>query len=405
MTDFSQYEVTPNAAPASPVAASPINGDFSQYEVKPENVSLGPTTGIADHDESDRFTQEDPGANWLEKSWNFLNKPLTESLFGWGQYREGAGGFERGAEKVLSGLTTPLSLGLMAAFAPAGLLEGVAGTTLKEGLVEGGTLLGDDLIGNGLAAAGKVENYAKAVDAAKKAQMAGTSIADAVSSATGGGLQYQEFLNFGQFLRGQGMQETDMLSESLARRMASQGLRKVGATPGQALRIAKSTETMINMGFGVQQLHGAIYAYPRMFDLMSQGDYDGAAEYMVEGTVGTVFGGLGVAHGLHSIEDVLPTLNEKNALALSDETEGIKKVFGAMTGDLEASRAKIYNRKRQHMVGLMELAGVDVSAGLRDRVPFLDEEETRLQELQKLDKANNISGKEIDELKSLRAKK
>ena len=46
-------------------------------------------------------------------------------------------------------------------------------------------------------------------------------------------------------------------------------------------------------GFGVQQVHGAIYAYPRVADLLSKGDYDDAAEYMVDAGQGLSLGCLG----------------------------------------------------------------------------------------------------------------
>ena len=332
----------------------------------------------ADHDESDRFTQDDPGANWLEKSWSFANKPLTESLLGWGLYRHGAGGIERAVEKTASGLFTPLSAAMFAAFAPAGVAEGVAGSLLKEGLTEGGGFLGEEAL-DGVTAAQKVESYARAVDAAKKAQISGNSIQSAVEST---GLQYQEYKNYGQYLRNQGLQETDILGSNLARRFASQGLRKVGVTPNQAVRIAKGAETLVNAGFGIQMVKGAIYAFPRAADLLSQGDYDGAAEYLTEGGLGTVFGTLGVAHGLASIGDIVPSLNEKEALPISDQTEAFNKVFNHMQGDITASQVQIADRKRSHLIGLMEIAGVDVPAGLRRRLEFTGGDEARMSELQ-----------------------
>ena len=267
-----------------------------------------------------------------------------------------------------------------AAFAPAGIAEGVAGSLLKDGLTEGGNLLGETAL-DGISASTKVENYIKAVAASKKAQLAGTGIADAVESATGGGLGYQEFLNYGQYLRNQGLQETDVLNEGLARRVASQGLRKAGVGPGQALRIAKGAETLVNAGFGVQMVQGALYAYPRVLDLMSKGDYDDAAEYMIEGTAGAALGTLGIAHTLYSIGDIVPGLNEKNHLALSDETETLKKVFNRMDGDLASTQVQIAARKRLHIVGLMEAAGLNVPSGLLDRIPFTEEEQAQFDKL------------------------
>lgn len=50
----------------------------------------------------------------------WFNKPVTTSLFGVGEYRQGAGGIERGVEKFGSSLLSPLSLGLMVATAGLG---------------------------------------------------------------------------------------------------------------------------------------------------------------------------------------------------------------------------------------------------------------------------------------------
>src|SRR6266850_994694 len=45
---------------------------------------------------------------------SFLSRPLT-TYFGIPEYREGAGGIEKGVEKTLSALTSPVSLGLLIA--------------------------------------------------------------------------------------------------------------------------------------------------------------------------------------------------------------------------------------------------------------------------------------------------
>ena len=398
----SQTQSQPQAASPTPAASPSLSdgGDEFAKFVASQGNSQAPSessrTGSyvpSEHDESDRFTQEDPGANWLQKAWSFGNKPLTESLFGWGDYRHGAGGFERGTEKILSGLTSPLSLVMLAAFAPAGALEGVAGSALKEGLTQGGSLLGEEAL-DAVSAASKVESYAKAVQAAKDAQLSGNSIEQATSKF----LPYQEFLNYGQYLKNQGMKETDILGESLARRVASQSLRKVGLTDQKALQVAKGAETLVNAGFGVQQLTGAIYAYPRVMDLLSQGDYDDAAEYMVEAGAGTIFGTLGLAHGLHSISDIVPSVNEKFNLPLSDEAVVIERALGNMRGEIGNAQSLAADQARGHLADIMELANVPVPAGLRKRVPFLPEEQTRLDDLENLGVLNKQQKQELQDL-------
>jgi len=322
--------------------------------------------GAKKHDESDRFTEPDPNANWLEKSWSFLNKPLTESIFGWGQYRSGAGGLERGVEKIASGLTSPLSLGLLAAFAPAGIVEGVAGSALKEGLIEGADALGGEALDT-TAASLKVENYAKAMQAAKKAEVGWGpgAIEKAVYDSTGGSMPYQEFKNFGEYLKGLGLRDTDMLNESLARRVASSGLRKAGLTADKALNVAKGAETLVNAGFGIQQIHGAIYAYPRVMDLLSKGDYDDAAEYMVEAGAGTVFGGLGLAHSLYSVHDLIPGVNEKSQLAINDENKMLQRLVGRTDGEIADALNNNNNRMREMQAKSLDAIDHPVPANLK----------------------------------------
>src|SRR5215831_1751788 len=70
--DFSDIYKQPtapktNTYPGFPSAPSGPGGgmDFSDIYGAPRIE--------AQHDESDRFSQDDPGANWLEKSWSFAN--------------------------------------------------------------------------------------------------------------------------------------------------------------------------------------------------------------------------------------------------------------------------------------------------------------------------------------------
>src|SRR6266481_9875561 len=54
----------------------------------------------------DQSQASDTNAPWYEKTWDWANKPLIDL------HRQGATGFEAGAEDVLSGLTSPLSISL-----------------------------------------------------------------------------------------------------------------------------------------------------------------------------------------------------------------------------------------------------------------------------------------------------
>src|SRR5579883_788033 len=63
---------------------------------------------------------------WYGKTWDWLNKPLFDF------HREGAGGFESGVEDVLSGLTSPLSIGLTVGTLGSGTALRALGIGAKE---------------------------------------------------------------------------------------------------------------------------------------------------------------------------------------------------------------------------------------------------------------------------------
>jgi hypothetical protein len=69
------------------------------------------------------------------KAWNFLNTPLTQTLFDWNSHREGAGGIEAGVEYFASNLTTPLSVGLA--------IGTLGASSLESGLVAAGETVGE----------------------------------------------------------------------------------------------------------------------------------------------------------------------------------------------------------------------------------------------------------------------
>jgi hypothetical protein len=339
----------------SPKQNSPVSN--------PENGNPNPEA----HDESDRFTQDDPNDNWLEKGWHTANKPLTESLLGWGQYRQGAGGLERGVEKVLSGLTSPLSLVTMAAFAPAGIVGSVGGSLLKEGLMEeGGAILGEAM--DAANAGATVEKYAGAVSAATKARVAGQSINEAVTNA---GMTPTNFEKMGEFLRSNGLQESDLLKEGTVRRVAAQGLYKAGMSAQGAVSIAKGAETLVNAGFAAQQIQGAVYSLPRFADLMEHGQYDEASEYLVTGGASALFGALGAAHSLKSIDTLVPGLNEKNNLPLTQGTQNIMNVVKARDAAMNAGVVKFNTLSKALQRSMFNLAGVEVPESLQEDGTFL----------------------------------
>src|ERR1700721_4204903 len=76
---------------------------------------------------------QDSSQPLYKRAWDWANTPLTESLCGLPEERAGAGGFERGVEHIVSGLTSPLSVALTAAtFGTGGLIESAGASALRE---------------------------------------------------------------------------------------------------------------------------------------------------------------------------------------------------------------------------------------------------------------------------------
>lgn len=127
--DTTLAKLSPNSAPTqNAVDSTPAENPFGQSQIQ-----------------DDRLGEDLP----------WYSRPLLTHL-GIGQYREGATGIEKGAEKFASGLLTPLNIGLMLATGGLGALAegaGIAATTAAAPAV-GEALAGSEVAGglSGLAA-------------------------------------------------------------------------------------------------------------------------------------------------------------------------------------------------------------------------------------------------------------
>lgn len=115
-----------NDAPAVATTNTGSQGDFFSQV-------LG--GGAPQQQQTDQTTQDSTGGDEGERMGegeSVFTRPLTTYL-GIPEYRQGAGGVERGVEKFLSGLTSPLSLGLMLVTGGlGGLAEAGAATGAEE---------------------------------------------------------------------------------------------------------------------------------------------------------------------------------------------------------------------------------------------------------------------------------
>ena len=251
---------------------------------------------------------QDDTQPWYKRAGDWLDTPITESIFGLPETRPGAGGFERGVEHIASGLTSPLSIGLTAAtFGTGGLLESAGMTALKQS----GEFTAEEL--PQILKAAKV-----AVDTYKAVPEGATAVADAVRDA---GVDPALWNRAQSFLHDTAhLTEHDLLGGNLMERGAFQILHKVAPDLPVAatVRAAKTANTMLNAGFTFQQLESASAMSPRFLDAIKEGDSDKAWEYGTEMFASGTLGILGASHALHSAGELFKPLIENDAFRPND---------------------------------------------------------------------------------------
>jgi hypothetical protein len=137
----SAYLTSAQPSLASSSSAPPASGFGSAYSSPSPQTQEIPNNGNS----SAPPLASDPDEPWYKKVWDFANTPLTEQ-FGIPSEREGAGGFERAAEHIVSGLTSPLSIALTVATLPFGGEGGLlAGAGESAALRETGAFTAEEI--------------------------------------------------------------------------------------------------------------------------------------------------------------------------------------------------------------------------------------------------------------------
>jgi hypothetical protein len=381
-------------APTSTPGAADLSSIWGGGSARPDNGQ--PAQPI-------QHVYQDPNQSWYKRAWDFAQTPITESLFGMPEEREGAGGLERGIEHIASGFTSPLSLALTAAtFGTGSLIESAGATALKEaglstaeiadavkgsqaalgalkeaksvdpviqqaleagghdlGLLDRARKLvsplnrdaefGSSAIQNALKESGKfspeeLEALGKAGDAVAEAKAGFHPVEDAVRET---GADVDVWKRAQKALYDNGLTEQDLLSKNMLENGAFQVLRHtipdlpVAATA----RMAKTANAVLNAGFTLQQFETAAAMSPRFLDALKEGDTDKAWEYGTEAFAGGALGILGTPHALHAAGELFKPLLETDKFRPNDE-------FLAM------DRAN-KEREVQHAVGEQESINLD----------------------------------------------
>lgn len=300
---------------------TPLETPETPFQAASQTDSLGFRV-VNQPTEPPSTNQPPPDEGFLKKSWRVINTPLSESLFGLPESRQGAGGLERAGEKILSGFTSPLSLLLtIGTLGTGGFIESAGANLLKDTLMAGADGL------DAAAAADKVAQFEKAAQAATTAyKTTGQSVKDAVEST---GMDYNEFRSLGNTLYDKGLKESDLLGGNIIQRGLSASLRSLpGMDAVTAQKLAKYTQLGMDAGFTGQQLHTAVQTVPQVFDALKDGRYDDALEYATEGAVSGTLGLIGASHALNQAGETFGSLNEREALRPSEENQKLNKTFG-----------------------------------------------------------------------------
>lgn len=122
----------PAPAAAAPPAPTPSNDPWATAFQNPAQPTLSAdpwSTAFGSAPEAPARPKDEP-VTLPGKAWDWINKPLTTTLFDIPESRPGAGPIETGVEKFASGLTSPLSVGLAVAT--------FGGSVAEQGLVRAG---------------------------------------------------------------------------------------------------------------------------------------------------------------------------------------------------------------------------------------------------------------------------
>lgn len=359
-TDPLGFQIVGGSTPSTPVQSNPtpqkdplgfqIMGSQGSSASVPENSTVSNATGSAPQTDPLGFqivggqqpsvqktdNSLPPNAGILDKTWHFLNTPLTEYAGAPEAIQGGSGvlgGIERGAYQVGNGFTSPLSLMLLVGTAGlGGFLESAGANVLKSTLMAGADGLDE------AAATAKVAQFEKAAQAATDAmKTTGQPVAKAVQEASG--MPYSEFQSLGNALYDSGLTEKDLLNKGLTGRALSSGFRNLGLDAVKAQKIAKGTQWMMDTGFTAQQTYSALHTVPQVLDALADGRYDDAAQYATEGAVSGTLGVIGGIHAFHSAGEAFNTIHpdEIERQRPSVENQLLNKMLGKREGRFQES--------------------------------------------------------------------
>lgn len=306
-TAFGGQAVTPAQSNPQPQGTPSVESDpFAAFGGK----SVGGTPSAAPAASS----EEDPNAPWYKKVWNTLNKPLVDidSVLG---RSETAGGFEKGANDLLSSLTSPLSLAI------------AIGTLGSGSLVEAGGATA--LRGAGMAAS-EIGEVTKGAQILAETLKAGRTAQEGMAAAEAAGVN-PDVLNKGlQALKDASLDSGSLLSKGLIRNAGTKVASSLGLAAKDADTVGQGLQFLTSAGFTAQQALQAAQLSPRVLDALRDGDYQEAERLGIDALGSAVLGGLGAHEIAKESGSLMDNLSAKAGLKVkpTEENAIVRNNFG-----------------------------------------------------------------------------
>lgn len=303
-TDPMGFPVVGGGAPAAPktdpmgfaIVGSPENGQSAPPE---QDTSIG-----------DRFKAawNDPSKGVLGHIWGVLNTPTVDVDSALGRTAQ-AGGVEKGANDLVSGLTSPLSIAL------------TLGTFGLGGLVESGGMSALRAVGLGAPEIAEVTKGAQIVADATKS---GKTFQEGLSAAQAAGVDPATLTKGLSALKDASLDSSSLLSKGIVRNGATQLASKVGLSAKAADTVGQGLQALVAGGFTVQQAQQAAELSPKVLDALRDGDYQQAERLGIDALGSAVLGGLGAHELAKESGGLMSDVAAKAGLKVKPSEENLK---------------------------------------------------------------------------------
>lgn len=304
---FDAVNTKPSGTSASEAPPPPSN-PFDAANTPAASASKIPDNGI------------EPDEPWYKQAWGWVNKPLVDVDDALGRTGQ-AGGFERGASDLVSGLTSPLSIALtLGTFGAGGLIESGAMSVLREAGLAGAELA-------------DVTNGAKVLSQAVKA---GHTFDEGLEAARAAGVNPDTLMKGLDALKKANLGNESLTASGIIRSGGSAALRKLGVTAATSDKVGAGLQALVSAGFTAQNALQAAELSPKVLDALKDGDYETAERLGIDALGTGAMAGLGTHEVLSESGGAMDDAAAKAGLQVkpSETNIQLRNLFGVFDKDI-----------------------------------------------------------------------